>query len=226
MQPIDEERGSASSRMALWCTIVVIGVQIILALVAYPFLPAQVPTHWNAAGQINGYMPKWPGVLFPAGASIVLTVFLWGIVARGPRLGQENHRVTASQINYVTFGLAVLLLIIEVISFAVALRLPVDSTSVFLLLPSVAYILLGNYMGKLRRNFWMGIRTPWTLNSDRVWERTHRLGGWLFVLGGIIGIAAAFIPGIHVWVVIIPLLAISLITTIYSYVIYQRLEHV
>jgi uncharacterized membrane protein len=109
MQPIDEGGISDSSRMALWFTITVIGVQIVLALVAYPFLPAKIPSHWDAAGQINGYMPKWLGAFFPAGMGIVLTVFLRGLVAIGPRLGRENQRVTASQINYVIFGLVVLL---------------------------------------------------------------------------------------------------------------------
>ena len=225
MQPIDEDSISDSSRMALWFTIVVIGVQIIVALVAYPFLPARIPTHWDAAGQINGYMPKWLGAFFPAGMSIVLTVFLRGIVAIGPRLGRENQRVTVSQINYVTFGLAVLMLIIQVISFATALGLPVDQANILNLVLSLGMILLGNYMGKFRRNFWMGIRTPWTLTSDMVWERTHRLGGWLFVLGGVIGIAATFIPGVRLWGVVVPILLVALITAVYSYVIYQRLEH-
>src|SRR5579883_1480186 len=81
MQPIDEGGISDSSRMALWFTIIVIGVQIVVALVAYPFLPAKIPSHWNAAGEINGYMPKWLGAFFPAGISIVMTVFLRGIVA-------------------------------------------------------------------------------------------------------------------------------------------------
>lgn len=225
MQPIDEDSISDSSRMALWFTIIVIGMQIIVALVAYPFLPAKIPTHWNAAGQINGYMPKWLGAFFPAGMSIVLTVFLRGIVAIGPRLGRENQRASVSQINYVTFGLAVLMLIIEVISFATALGLPIDPTNVLNLVLSLGMILLGNYMGKFRRNFWMGIRTPWTLTSDTVWERTHRLGGWLFVLCGVIGIAATFIPGVRLWGIVVPLLAATFIAAIYSYVIYQRLEH-
>jgi uncharacterized membrane protein len=224
MQPIDEGGISDSSRMALWFTITVIGVQIVLALVAYPFLPAKIPSHWDAAGQINGYMPKWLGAFFPAGMGIVLTVFLRGLVAIGPRLGRENQRVTASQINYVIFGLVVLLLIFQVVSFAVALGLPIDSASVLNLVLSLGMILLGNYMGKFRRNFWMGIRTPWTLTSDTVWERTHRLGGWLFVLCGIIGIAVTFVPGVRLWSIIVLLLAASLITVIYSYVIYQRLE--
>jgi uncharacterized membrane protein len=225
MQPIDEGGISDSSRMALWFTIIVIGVQIVVALVAYPFLPARVPTHWNAAGQVNGYMPKWIGAFLPAGVSIVMTVFLRCLVAIGPRLGRENQRATASQINYFTFGMAVLMLIIEVISFATALGLPVDPTNVLSLVLSLGMILLGNYMGKFRRNFWIGIRTPWTLTSDTVWERTHRLGGWLFVLCGIIGIAATFIPGVRLWTIMALLLAVALITTIYSYIIYQRLEH-
>ena len=83
---------------------------------------------------------------------------------------------------------------------------------------------IGNYLGKLRRNFWAGIRTPWTLLNDTVWERTHRFAGWLFVGTGAIGIVLSFVPAVRVWGVIGLLLLDTLLACVYSYVIYQRLE--
>jgi immunity protein, SdpI family len=86
----------------------------------------------------------------------------------------------------------------------------------------VLFIFLGNYMGKLRRNFWAGIRTPWTLTSDVVWERTHRLGGWFFVLAGLSGVIMSFTPALHLWGLIVVILIVVIVLFVYSYVIYQH----
>jgi uncharacterized membrane protein len=80
------------------------------------------------------------------------------------------------------------------------------------------FLIPGNYMGKLRKNFFIGIRTPWMLASDAVWERTHRLGGWLFMLAGVLAIAGT-LAGVPAWWAIVVLLAVALIPAIYSLVI-------
>jgi len=77
-------------------------------------------------------------------------------------------------------------------------------------------------MGKLRRNFWAGIRTPWTLTSDVVWERTHRLGGWLFVLTGLLGVMMSFVPALRLWGLMAVLVIVVVVLVFYSFVIYQR----
>jgi uncharacterized membrane protein len=77
-------------------------------------------------------------------------------------------------------------------------------------------------MGKLRRNFWAGIRTPWTLASDVARELTHRLGGWLFVLTGLLGVIMSFIPGLRLWGFMAVLFIVIIVLIAYSYVIYQR----
>jgi len=87
---------------------------------------------------------------------------------------------------------------------------------------SLLLIFLGNYMGKLRRNFWAGIRTPWTILNETVWERTHRLGGWLFVLAGLIGLVTTFIPPLRFWGVMSALFAVIVILVVYSYIEYER----
>src|SRR5258708_28004997 len=81
---------------------------------------------------------------------------------------------------------------------------------------SVLFIFIGNYLGKLRRNFWAGIRTPWTLASDVVWERTHRFGGWLFVIGGLLGVIMSFISVLRVWGFIVVVVAIVVILYAYN----------
>jgi uncharacterized membrane protein len=84
-------------------------------------------------------------------------------------------------------------------------------------------MVIGNYTGKLRKNFFVGIRTPWTLSSDAVWERTHRLAGWLFMLGGLVAIVATLV-GVPFWVAVAAVPAAGLIACVYSYFIYRAIE--
>ena len=98
-----------------------------------------------------------------------------------------------------------------------------NSDPFVMLAAGVLYLLLGNYMGKLRRNFFIGIRTPWTLASDAVWERTHRVGGRLFMLGGLATVLIALVDPAP-WLLLIVLAAVWLITAGYSYFIHLRLE--
>ncbi len=85
------------------------------------------------------------------------------------------------------------------------------------------FIVLGNYLGKVRKNFFIGIRTPWTLASDEVWNRTHRLGGWIFVLIGFFMFLNAFIRFSEGWL-IGSIVVVALIPIVYSYVLYRKVE--
>jgi len=82
---------------------------------------------------------------------------------------------------------------------------------------------VGNYMGKIRKNFFIGIRTPWTLASDEVWAKTHRLGGWCMVAAGLAMAAGAFADVVTDWIVLI-VVGIVLIPVVYSYFAYRALE--
>jgi uncharacterized membrane protein len=87
----------------------------------------------------------------------------------------------------------------------------------------VLFVVMGNLLGKVTRNFFVGIRTPWTLANEEVWNRTHRLGGKLFVVAGLVVVAAAF-TGVSMWPVFIAIGLAGLIPIVYSYVLYRRLE--
>lgn len=90
-------------------------------------------------------------------------------------------------------------------------------------LVGIMFIIMGNYMGKIRPNWFMGIRTPWTLSSDEVWNKTHRLGGKLFVLAGALLILVAFLPGsVTLVTLIIGVAAVVIIPTVYSFILFKR----
>jgi uncharacterized membrane protein len=227
MDPLenDAETIRPSSRKIIILVLLIIACQIVISLIAYPFLPEQIPLHWNIQGQINSYGPK---LMVLAGMPLVSALLFFGIrglTMLGPRLGGIHQLTNLGWTEKMLIGLPLFMLAIQLVTIAVALKMVTDSVFYFDLLSGLVFIFLGNYMGKLRRNFWAGIRTPWTLVSDVSWERTHRLGGWLFVLAGFMFILSGFVPVLRVWGTMVMLALIVALLVVYSYVVYRRAEH-
>jgi uncharacterized membrane protein len=201
----------------------IVGLQILIAICAFPFLPDTVPIHWNIAGQADGFASKWVNTLLFPLLSIGLYLLLRFVTSVGPRLGGRNSAAANTQLRTVLLvAILLFMLIVQLCVTAISLGIPVDITFVLNLAVSLLFIVIGNFMGKLRRNFWMGIRTPWTLASEVSWERTHRIGGWLFVAVGLIGIPCSFVPALRFWVIVPLIILVSVFLTGYSYVCYRQ----
>ncbi len=188
---------------------------------AYPGLPDPMPTHWNAAGQVNGWMPKfWGAFLVP-----LVMVFLWVTFLVLPKIsprGFEMEPFTRAWDVFKLTMLAVMLFIGVLVLQAAKTGGELSPTAIFCAL-GVLFVVMGNLLGKVTRNFFVGIRTPWTLASEEVWYRTHRLAGKLFVAAGLLVVATSF-AGLHVWPIMVSIGLATLIPVVYSYVIYRRLE--
>lgn len=201
----------------------IVVLQILIAVVAFPFLPAVVPIHWNALGQVDRYASKWVNtLLFPA-LSLGLYFLLRVVSAQGPRLGGRTSSAANAQVR-TTLLVAILLflLILQLCVTAISLGVAVDMAFTLNLALALLFIVIGNFLGKTRRNFWMGVRTPWTLTSSLVWERTHRIGGWLFVAVGLLGIPCSFVPLLRPWGLLVLVLLAAIFLYGYSYWCYQR----
>ena len=216
---------SIAPRPSLRMTIVailIISTQILVSLVTYPFLPGILPSHWNAIGQVDGYAPKvLLAVLWPL-ISATSYSFLLFVMSISPRLGFQRPEKTQAITQLLSLATLLFLLVIQLAANAIALGFHIDITFIISLAISILFVFIGNYMGKLRRNYWVGIRTPWTLASDVVWERTHRFGSWLFVGAGLLGVALSFVPVAHLWGTIALFLTVSVIPVMYSYKIYMQ----
>ena len=206
-------------------TLMVSALFILVALVAavwlYPGLPAQVPVHWNLHGQVNGTLPRLWGAAFPALIILALAVLTVLLPLFSPRQFEIQPFASA-------YG--VMMLAIQGMMLAVGLAVLLAGAGHALPIPAVAMLavgvllmVLGNYMGKLRKNFFIGIRTPWTLASDAVWERTHRLAGWLFVAAGLVMVASVLV-GAPLWLPLAAIAAAALIPCVYSLLVYRRLD--
>jgi uncharacterized membrane protein len=218
----EDQPSTASDRMSNRVIFAIIVVQIIIALVSYPFLPALVPMHWNINGQVDSYAPRWVSMLLSPGMSIGLYLLIRVLFWLGPNISNGGQRANLRVVNLIIIAVLLFMLLIQIVTTAIGLGFPIDMAFVMNLALSLLLIFLGNYMGKLRRNFWVGIRTPWTILNETVWERTHRLGGWLFVLAGLIGLVTTFIPPLRFWGVMSALFAVIVILIVYSYMEYER----
>ncbi len=198
-------------------------IAVVAAVWLYSQMPALVPVQWDRLSHVSRTVPRFWGATSPALMMLVLGVLTHLLPLILPRsfkgsLFAHVYDIVmlASQGVMLVAGLSVLL---------VDAGYPLPMPTITMLAVGVLLMVLGNYMGKLRKNFFIGIRTPWTLASDAVWERTHRLGGWLFMLAGLVMVIGALI-GAPAWLVPAAIVLAALIPCVYSFWIYRRLDKV
>ncbi|MGB2666294.1 MAG: SdpI family protein [Candidatus Acidiferrum sp.] len=193
---------------------------LVATVVAYPHLPSTVATHWNLRNQVDGYSAKW--TLFLMGPGLMAGIMvLWRFL---PWLSPKNFEVDSFRSTYFQIMLIVVSLLAyfnaAVLWAGVGYSLNVGRAIVGGLCLLVA--LLGNLLGKVRRNFYIGVRTPWALANERVWNATHRFAAKTFVAGGLVGLALTAV-GLQGRAVFVVLLA-ALIPAVYSLAFYKQLE--
>jgi uncharacterized membrane protein len=196
---------------------------VAVSLWAYPRLPEMVPSHWNLQGEIDGTMPRGRMVALLPGMMLFLGLLLLFIPYIDPlRSNVERFRTTY---NWFIAGMSLFFLLLHVLTILAGLGVVFNMTTV--LIPAVAVVMegIGFVLDKTKPNWFLGIRTPWTLSSPSVWEKTHRLGGFLFKVGGLVMLAGlAFSPQTGFLLIMGLILAVTIVTVVYSYFAY-RAEH-
>lgn len=201
--------------------ILLVTATLIVAAMLYSSLPERVPTHWNIRGQVDGYGPRGSIFILPGAMAALLLIFWVVLPAVSPKsYGVESFRTTY---DYVVLCVLALTAYFWGVTLWATLYGPLDPGRGMIGGMSVFLILIGNVMGKVRRNFWLGVRTPWTLADERVWNATHRIAGWAFVLGGLAGLLTV-LAGLHIVVGLFALAVPGLAPVIFSLVYYKRLE--
>lgn len=181
----------------------------------------RIPTHWNFRGEVDGWSGRTFGLLFPVVTAIASTALLAFLPLLDPR--RRNIAQSTKALVMVSMALNCLLLVIAIVTVLNATGRDVDMIRALALSLGALFVVVGNYLTKLRSNFFIGIRTPWTLSDDRVWARTHHVGGRLFVATGAAGIVVGlFWPGAGMLVAAGGALLSGLVSSAYSYVIFRR----
>ncbi len=191
-----------------------------LALAFYAAMPEPMASHWNAQGVVDGYTSRfWGMFLLPfivTGISLLLV-----FIPRIDPLKANIARFRAVYDWFVVFFAAYMLFI-----YALTLLWNLGARFDFLqvMVPSMAALLFfaGVLTERARRNYFIGIRTPWTLSNEEVWDRTHKIGGRLFKAAALVSLLGVFWPGLAIWFILVPILLVTVIAIVLSYVIYQR----
>ncbi|MGI5991698.1 MAG: SdpI family protein [Methanosarcina sp.] len=195
-------------------------LSFIISIYFYPNMPESMATHWNIQGEVDGYMSKLWGVFFMP----LMITGLAGLFLVIPRIDPKRENIVKFRKYYDGF-------VIFLIFFMLAIHLQVllwnkgIRISPNAMLPAgigLLFYYIGVLMENAERNWFIGIRTPWTLSSDRVWRQTNRLGGKLFRAAGIAAMLGAFFPELAIYFILVPSLSIAGFTFVYSYLEYKK----
>ena len=207
------------NRYLLLCGLVVLAT-LALTFALYAQLPARIPTHWNGQGQIDGYGPRH--FVFLHTVFMVVFMLVWTVL---PSLSPKRFKVDTFNATYWHICLIVVALLgyiqCVLVWGAYSPSMPMNRAMFGGLAVFVG--LLGNVMGKVRRNFWIGIRTPWTLANEKVWYSTHRFAAKTMVIGALLSLAGVF-AGLPIAWCLALVMAGLLVPAAYSLLVYKRLE--
>lgn len=201
---------------------IIIGLVItfIVTIAVYPAVPDRVVSHWNAAGQADGFLSKvWGLSLIP----LIMTGLVALLVVL-PRIDpyKENYEKFGNYYEgfILVFVLFLLAVQVQIILWSTGYQISPNLT--FPLLIGALFIYIGFLLGHAEQNWFVGIRTPWTLSSKTVWKKTHEIGGKLFKIAGVISCAGIVAGAYALWFILIPVLVVAVYTVAYSYFEYQK----
>lgn len=186
------------------------------SLVAYPFIPDKIP-HFNMANEIDSYSGKWSVfilALLPLGMFFLMQLF--------SKVDKRNEK-NSKTYEIATLITILVLIVMNWVFILIFLGLSLDIFKVLDFMFAVMFIVIGNYMPRVKINSVFGIRTSWTLSNEKVWIKTHRFGGFALIAAGIASLGCIFISG--VWSIITASIILSFITIIiciYSYIEFEK----
>ncbi len=195
-----------------------------LSVWAWQQLPANasIPVHWGIAGTPDRYGSKLEGLfLLPVvttGIALLFTIILYVDPLR------QNIQRSNKAYSIMWVVLMLFMAILHTVTVLIALGWAINIGVVITVALGILFMVLGNYMGKIRRNYTFGIKTPWTLASDVVWDKTHRLGGKVFMLSGLLILLSALFAGsaLQVLIMLSVILGATLLVVVYSYLVWRN----
>ena len=204
--------------------LLVIGAMFAAAAWAWPQLPDRLPIHWNIHGQVDGWGNKFMGLLFIPLTTLGLYLLLLLLPLVDP--GRANYQNFRKVYGIIRIAFVAYMATVYAATLVAAFGHAVNMTTIILPLVGVLFIVLGNFMSKIRPNWFVGVRTPWTLASQLSWDKTHRLAGWLFILMGLLFFPVALIQTTWSLIAMLVIDGICLVWMIvYSYLVYRNDPH-
>ena len=207
-------------RYLLIISLAIIAVFYLFGLVLSPILPDEIPSHWNIDGDVDGYMSKSSALHFLP----LLTLIIIGLMIFLPRFDPEKERYSSFQTAY--DGLILIIVLFMMVLYGVtllwALNVQISMNSLMACMFGLLFIGIGYFFRSVKRTWFVGIRTPWTLLSEEVWNKTHQAGSWLFIGTGIVCFGGVLIPKLAYVFIFTPIILTVMVLFVYSYLLYTK----
>ena len=197
-------------------TSIILLIPMLIGLLLWNKLPDQIPTHWNIDGEIDGWSSKAFAVFFFP--SLLLAIHWVCVLASSADPKNKNYH--PSMLMLVLWICPVLSLVLNSLVYTAALGYPLSIEIIMPLLVGLMFLIVGNLLPKCRQSYTMGIKLPWTLHNEENWNKTHRFGGKVWVAGGVVALATAFLGSF--WILMGILVVMVAAPTIYSYLLHLK----
>ncbi len=192
------------------------------SLYFYDNMPDQMASHWNTKGEVDGYMSKfWGSFMMP-----LLLIGMAVLFAIIPKIDPLKKNIEKFRKHFDLFILMIFLfmLVLHMITLAVNRGADINFNIIMPVATGLLFYYIGNLCQHAKRNWFIGIRTPWTLSSDKVWDKTHKLASKLYKASGIITVSGILFGNLAMWFVLIPVISTSIILVVYSYIEFRKIN--
>ena len=195
---------------------VVILLPVVAGLLLWDRLPEQLPFHWNAAGEVDGWSSKAFAIF---GLPLIMVAAQW-LCMLGTAADPKRKNHPEKVLHLVLWIIPVLSVVLHAVTYATALGHSVPMEVVMPILIGLIFTIIGNYMPKCKQNYTIGIKIPWTLDNEENWNKTHRFAGFLWTICGLLIMLTGFFGGFWVFLPITLLMVLAPI--IYSYILHRK----
>ena len=201
-------------------SLLIIATSIVIAAVLFPSMPDKVASHWNGQGEVNGYLSKFWGLFLMPIVSIVIFIFFLII----PKLEPLKENLKQFRKYFDRFTVLIELFLFYIFCLIVSWNLGVQFNMTVALAPALAILFYysGELISKTKRNYFIGVRTPWTLQSDENWDKTNVLGGKIFKVAGGLFLLGLFFRGATFLIIVGTVIAAFIFLLIYSYILWRK----
>ncbi|MCK9597354.1 MAG: SdpI family protein [Candidatus Paceibacterota bacterium] len=211
-----------NKKIYLTLSLLLILASFLIGYFIYPQMPERMASHWNGLGQVDGYMSRaWALYMMPVLALIMFILMLFI-----PKLDPLKKNVKKFQEYYYGFILGMIAFLFYIYLLTIFWNLGMRFSMIRSLVPAFAILFYycGVLLEKAKQNWFIGIKTAWTLSNEEVWNKTHKLGGKLFKLAGVISLIGLFFEKVAIWLVTGPILLASIFIVFYSYWVYKKIK--
>ena len=207
-----------SWRSYLWLSLGLVAASFLASAIAYGRLPERIPVHWNFKGEVDGYGDRWMIFLMP-----LVMLLMMGVVFVLPWFSLKAQDIDVHRPVYGQLMLILVALFGFIHAMVIYSSFGGNDTGRIIIAGMCIFLgLTANLLGKVDHNCLIGVRTPWTLASERVWIETHRLAAWLGVASAVVGFAIALVPLAPPWIALVIVLAGFIYPVVHSFIAFRR----